>query len=132
RRAKIVNMILLYIIFQTFFNWVLYMTGDYDNLQFTYGEPHFHLWYIVSLGVWYVIALIINHLQLSHFGKWVFFIVLFAVSFISRWYTDDLIQAIEIGDLNITSYTLSYQRTLSFMPFFFVGFFMNKAYMERV
>src|SRR5699024_5801088 len=53
RLSKIVNMILLYFVFQTFFNWVLYLTGDYEHLQFTYGEPHFHLWYIISLGVWY-------------------------------------------------------------------------------
>src|SRR5699024_467396 len=67
---KIINLILLYLIFQTFFNWVLYLTGDYPNLQFTYGRPHFHLWYIVSLGFWYGIAWIINSFNLRTAGKW--------------------------------------------------------------
>lgn len=132
RLSKIVNLILLYLIFQTFFNWVLHLTGDYPNLQFTYGEPHFHLWYIVSLGVWYGIAWLINRSHLGLAGKWSTFIIICFISFISRWYTDDIVDWVNQYYDNFTSYTLSYQRTLTFMPFFFVGFFLNKAGMNEM
>lgn len=132
RLSKIINMILLYLIFQTLFNWILYMTGDYTNLQFTYGRPHFHLWYIVSLGVWYSIALLINGMKLKTIGNWVVFVLLFIISFISRWYTNDVADIITEEYSNFTSYTLSYQRTLSFTPFFFAGFFMSKKWLSTL
>src|SRR5699024_6181724 len=132
RFSKIINMILLYLIFQTLFNWILYMTGDYPNLQFTYGRPHFHLWYIVSLGVWYSIALLINTMKLKAIGKWGVFLLLFIISFISRWYTSDVADIVTEEYSNFTSYTLSYQRTLSFMPFFFAGFFMSKRWLSTL
>lgn len=129
--SKIVNMVLLYLVFQTFFNWVLYLTGDYPNLQFTYGEPHFHLWYIVSLGFWYTIALILNKIKMDATQKWIVFIVIFALSFISRWFTEGFEDLITNFYENFSSYTLSLQRTMTFMPFFFLGFFMNKNTLQR-
>src|SRR5699024_10109746 len=42
RKSKIINLILLYLIFQTFLNVILFLTDD-TPFQFTYGEPHFHL-----------------------------------------------------------------------------------------
>lgn len=131
RLSKIMNLILLYLIFQTFFNWVLYMTGDYP-LQFTYGTPHFHLWYIVSLGFWYGITLIIVKLPFNNIGKWSLFIIILSISFISRWYTNDIVELVQHYHENFTSYTLSFQRTLSFMPFFFLGFFMSKQWLTRI
>src|SRR5699024_5982800 len=65
RVSKIVYLVLLYLIFQTFFNWVLHLAGNYPHLQFTYGEPHLYMWYIVSLGFWYGVALIINKFDLQ-------------------------------------------------------------------
>lgn len=129
--SKIVNLILLYLIFQTFFNIVLHLTGDYPNLQFTYGEPHFHLWYIVSLGCWYTIALGINKVKMDATQKWFVFIGIFAISFISRWFTEGFEELIQTFYDNFSSYTLSIQRTMTFMPFFFLGFFMNKNTLQQ-
>lgn len=132
RISKIINFILLYLVFQTFFNWVLHLTGDYPNLQFTYGEPHFHLWYIVSMGFWYGITLIISKLHLNTAGKWITFIIIAGVGFMSRWYADDIVDFVQEYYGNFSSYTLSYQRTLSFMPFFFLGYFMNKQWLSSI
>lgn len=131
RISKIVNLILLYFIFQTFFNWILYLTGDYAHLQFTYGEPHFHLWYIVSLIFWYAMALMISKFNLDALQKWGIFIVLFAIAFLSRWYMDDLENIVQAYYDNFSSRTLSIQRTITFMPFFFIGFFMNQQTLEK-
>ncbi|HLR68684.1 MAG TPA: acyltransferase family protein [Virgibacillus sp.] len=129
--SKIVNMVLLYLIFQTFFNWVLHLTGDYPNLQFTYGEPHFHLWYIVSLGFWYAIALGINKVKMEATEKWFVFLGIFALSFISRWFTEGVEDFVKTFYDNFSSYTLSFQRTFTFMPFFLLGFFMNKNTLQQ-
>ena len=50
----------------------------------------------------------------------------------SRWYTDSIEDFINQFYGNFSSYTLSYQRTLSFMPFFFVGYFMKKETLQSV
>lgn len=132
RINKVINLILLYLIFQTFFNWLLFMTGDYTNLQFTYGKPHFHLWYIVSLGFWYGVTWIITKLNLNTIGKWTGLILIFIISFLSRWYTNDVVDFVRVYYDNFTSYTLSYQRTLSFMPFFFLGYFMSRQWLTLI
>src|SRR5699024_10855164 len=49
-----------------------------------------------------------------------------------RWYTDSIEDFVTQFYDNFSSYTLSYQRTLSFMPFFFVGYFMNKETLQSV
>src|SRR5699024_11233596 len=57
-KSKIINLILLYLIYQTFFNVILFLNDD-NPFQFTYGEPHFHMFYIVSVDVWYSIVYLI-------------------------------------------------------------------------
>src|SRR5699024_5749442 len=109
----------------------LHLTGDYPNLQFTFGEPHFHLWYIVRLGFWYVIALLLNKIKMDATQKWLVFIVMFAVAFISRCITEGCDVLINRFYDNFSSYTLSLQRTMTFMSFFFLGFFMNKNTLQR-
>lgn len=130
RLSKIINLILMYLVFQTFFNIVLFLTGDYP-LQFTYGKPHFHLWYIVSLGFWYGIVFSISRFKLNGLGKFIIFMMLMGIGFLSRWYADDIVDYVKQYYSNFTSYTLSYQRTLSFMPFFFVGYFLNETWFKK-
>src|SRR5699024_5057755 len=131
RKSKIINLILLYLIFQTFFNVILFLIDD-TPFQFTYFYSNFYLLYIVSLCVWYSIVYVISKFNLNARDKWIVFIVLCIIGFMSRWYTDSIENFINQFYGNFSSYTLSYQRTLSFMPFFFVGYFMNKETMQSV
>src|SRR5699024_5130707 len=87
--SKRIKLILLYLVLHTFFNVILFLTGD-NPFQFTYGEPHFHLWYIVSLGVWYSIVYVISKYNLNARNKWIVFIALCVIGFLSRWYTDSI------------------------------------------
>src|SRR5699024_12843882 len=87
RKSKIINLILLYLIFQTFFNVILFLTDD-TPFQFTYGEPHFHFWYLVRLGVCYSIVYVISKLNLNAMYKWFVFIVFCIIGFMSWWYHD--------------------------------------------
>ncbi|MBT2218629.1 acyltransferase family protein [Virgibacillus dakarensis] len=130
--SKIINLVLLYLIFQTFFNWYLYFLGEYETFPLHYGRPQFHLWYIVSLGIWYAVALCILKFNIGKLGKWVTFILIFLICLISRWYVEDVISFINNYYGNFTTYTLSYQRSLSFAPFFFAGFFIKKRHLEKL
>ncbi|AOZ89576.1 hypothetical protein BK049_13230 [Bacillus xiamenensis] len=132
KMSKIINLFLLYIIFQSFFDWFLYFIGEYKTLSFHYGKPQFHLWYIVSMIFWYVIAWGLTKLRLSLIGKLSIFFIMFIVCFISRQYTGVVADAVKGFYPNFTSYTLSYQRTISFAPFFFAGFFMTKENLHVV
>lgn len=130
--SKIIILILLYIMFQSFFYWLLYVLGEYGTFGIHFGIPHFHLWYLVSLGVWYGIAWFISKIPLNSVGKGLAFLLILTLSFLSRWYTDDVVNHIKPYYDNFSSYTLSYQRTLSFAPFFFAGFFINKPFLEKL
>ncbi|MGE6629035.1 acyltransferase family protein [Bacillus sp. NPDC077027] len=130
--SKIINLFLLYIIFQSFFDWFLYFIGEYKTLAFHYGKPQFHLWYIVSMIFWYVLAWGLSKLRLHLIGKLSIFILIFIVCLISRWYTGSIVETVKEFYPNFTSYTLSYQRTISFAPFFFAGFFMTKDNLNAV
>src|SRR5699024_9173473 len=102
--SKIMNLFLPYIILQTLFKIILFLTG-YTHFQFTYGEPHFHLWYIVSLGFWYSIVYVISKFNLNARDKWIVFIILCIIGFMSRWYTDSIEDFINQFYDNFSSYT---------------------------
>ena len=130
--SKIINLFLLYIIFQSFFDWFLYFIGEYKTLSFHYGKPQFHLWYIVSMIFWYLLAWGLSKLRLNLIGKLSIFFFMFILCFISRQYTGVVADIVKEFYPNFTSYTLSYQRTISFAPFFFAGFFMTKENLHAV
>src|SRR5699024_1076373 len=72
-----------------------------------------------------------NKIKMDATQKWLVFIVIFALAFISRWFTEGFEDLINSFYDNFSSYTLSLQRTMTFMPFFFLEFFMNKNTLQR-
>ncbi|MDX8365559.1 acyltransferase family protein [Cytobacillus sp. IB215665] len=129
---KVVNLFMLYIIFQTLYSLFFYFVGEYETMKFNYEKPIFHLWYIVSISFWYVLAVIIAKLNPNNIGKLILFTLILLISFFSRLYTDPLVNfTIELYP-NFSSYTLSYQRTITFAPFFFAGFFMSNNALKKL
>lgn len=59
--SKIVNFLLLYLLFQIFV-MIVDMSFDFD---FKYDTSYFQLWYLVSMMVWYGVALVILKLRPS-------------------------------------------------------------------
>lgn len=108
---KIINFLLLYLIFQTIFNLVYSVISP----QFDYTIPYFHLWYLVSMGTWYILAYPLTKKQLSLSSKLIVLSSALIISLLSRY--------IVIDGLN--NYFLSYQRSLSYLFFFFLGFILN-------
>ncbi|KYG89145.1 hypothetical protein A0U40_14070 [[Bacillus] sp. KCTC 13219] len=129
---KVVNFLFMYLIFQTIFNVVYYLIGKYQVLEFHYDTPIFHLWYVVSMIFWYIAAVGISKLKLSNIGKVSILLTITSLSFISRWYANDIELLIREFYPNFTTYTLSYQRTITFAPFFMLGFFLNTNQMKRI
>ncbi|EIT84223.1 acyltransferase [Fictibacillus macauensis ZFHKF-1] len=128
---KILNLLLLYVVFQAFFNFLVYVIGVEKTLQWGYEKPQFHLWYIVSLCVWYALAYGLK--RISHallVVAVVSCVVLVAVA--SRYYAHDVVSMLKTVDPEMSTYTLSYQRTLSFAPFFLVGFFITRERLQRL
>ncbi len=130
--SKMINLILVYLTFQTFFNWYRNYLGKELTSPFLYEIPQFHLWYIVSLVFWYAVALLISKLELKSLGKWIVLIVIFGVGFISRWYANDLVGFASRYYTDFSTYTFSYQRTLSFASFYFAGFFLTKKRLNKL
>lgn len=123
---KVINLILLYVIFQTFYCVYRYYAGNFSVIQFTYGSPHTHLWYIVSLGSWYALAIILKKINVRKILQAALLILLLGLSFYSRFYADQIIEFIKIYYSNMHTQTLSILRTFVFLPFFLAGFIVQK------
>ncbi|MGF7533536.1 acyltransferase family protein [Bacillus mexicanus] len=129
---KVINLILLYVIFQTFYCVYRYYAGNFSVIQFTYGRPHTHLWYIVSLASWYALALFLKRIKGRNVLTAVVLILLFVLSFYSRFYADQIVEFIKIYYSNMHTQTLSILRTFVFLPFFLAGFYCSRDLMSKI
>ncbi|WP_415749615.1 acyltransferase family protein [Bacillus subtilis] len=129
---KVINLILLYVIFQTFYCVYRYYAGNFSVIQFTYGRPHTHLWYIVSLCSWYALAIFLKKINGRNVIKSTLLIILLVASFFSRFYADEIIEFIKIYYSNMHTQTLSILRTFVFLPFFLAGFYCSRDLMSKI
>nr|WP_026693043.1 acyltransferase family protein [Peribacillus kribbensis] len=102
-----------YLIFQMIYSVFYYLNGDEEKLAFNLLEPHWTLWFLLSLFCWNSLLFV--------FGKW-------------RW--KGLLIAVILGVLvgyyeGIGSY-LSLSRTFVFFPYFLLGFLLNKEHMRKI
>lgn len=118
---KIINFLSLYVIFQ--FGYMCFsFIFLYRHLDFF--VPYFHLWYLMSMIWWYLAAFIINKLNIRY--KSVIVIVVSIIAAIG-------IRYISITNVGlVSSYTLSFFRTIVFAPFFFIGFFMTDRFIKKI
>lgn len=125
---KIINFLLLYSIFQLMYMMVYFIGG----IPSSFDVPVFHLWYIISMIFWYCIALTISKMNLKKISKIIVFFVLTFIAFISRWYANDIESTIREFYSSFYTYTLSYQRTITFLPFFLIGYFLDSEKMKNI
>lgn len=131
RLSKVLNFLLIYVIFQTIYLICLpYIYGG--TMHYSIVTPYYHMWYILSLSFWYLIAIAIMKLNFNTWQKIIFVIFLIVVSTTSRIFTDEIVNFISTFKSGVTSFTLSFQRTLYFAPFFFIGFFMSKEWWDKI
>ena len=128
---KIINFILLYLMFQPFYRWLLMIFED-KEFDLKLEIPYFHLWYLVSMAVWYLLYMVIKKALLSKRNKILILSACFVISIGSRYLSEAVVNLfLNIKD-DFYPYTLSYQRTLSFLLFFFLGVLLSKERMNQL
>src|SRR3954454_22651163 len=111
---KTIKKILLpYLIFQVIYSIFYYLSGQESTLKFDLLEPHWTLWFLLSLFNWNVLLYFFARL------KW-FGLALAAVIGIAIGYFD-----------HVGSY-LSLSRTFVFFPYFLLGFLLEQKNFKLV
>ncbi|MGX2944232.1 acyltransferase family protein [Enterococcus alishanensis] len=127
---KIIRLFILLIAFQIFF---VFLFNYFDFIKFSLLTaltiPIYHLWYLASLIVWYLSVLGLNKIDNKKIKVMVIALIIF-FCVISRYYTSNISALIPIP--GAYSYTFSFQRTLSFFPFFLIGFLIPKNIMQQL
>ncbi|WP_176222233.1 acyltransferase family protein [Tuberibacillus sp. Marseille-P3662] len=95
-----------YIIFQVIYSFFYYVMGYEDTLTLTLLDPHWSLWFLMSLFSWYVL------LKVSKGHP-----MMVPLSFIV---------GIAVGYFDIFDSVLSIERTLIFFPFFILGHHLSR------
>ncbi len=129
---KICNFVLLYLIFQFLYKFYVILVNPRRDFELTYDQPYYHLWYLTSMAAWYFIAVIVNKLKLNNRNKIILIICCFVVGTLSRGVTPHLAGWLKDYGIYFESHSFSYQRTLTFLPFFMIGMFLSKEGMEKL
>ncbi len=108
-RKAFMRTIVPYMIFQTIYNFYYYLTGYEKHFTFSVFQPHWSLWFLISLFCWYL--MLIPFAKLKKYG----IIAAFALGIGAGYFS-------EIG-----SY-LSIERTLVFFPMFYLGYYLKKEH----
>ncbi|AQY52266.1 acyltransferase family protein [Listeria weihenstephanensis] len=125
---KILNLLVLYIIFQSFYAVITYITHYGEVFSFRFTTPIFHLWYLVSLSCFYAVAIILNKIGKFRIGSIFIVVVILIMSVGIRWWTTGFL----MEHPTISGQFLSLQRTFVFSPFFLLGFYINKETMGKL
>lgn len=128
---KAVNFIWLYLVFQFLYqSFLIYVIPNHEFEMVVY-KPYYHLWYLVSMAFWYMIAVFIRKSSLKNMNKSVLVLLCFAVGIGSKYINEYAERVMKHFNSNFDSYSFSYQRTLSFLPFFILGLFLTEENMYR-
>ncbi len=129
---KVINMILLYLTFQPIYKVFLMIIKPELDFNIMYDRPYYHLWYLVSMAAWCLIAIVIQKSFIKNISKVFLVFSCFIIGIISRFFTGPVVSWVQNYDSDYNSYTLSYQRTLSFLPFFLLGMMISQDTMHRL
>ena len=126
------NFILLYLIFQPLFRYFLVFLNPERTFNLKLEVPYYHLWYLVSMAIWYLLYIVVEKSPLKNVNKTVLVVGCFILGISSKFISESIVDLLKNYDTDFYSYTLSYQRTLSFLPFFFLGVYMTKEKMQKL
>ncbi|WP_367118082.1 acyltransferase family protein [Enterococcus faecalis] len=130
RLNKIVRIAILLLIFQIFFVLMFKYFGYVKVTKISaMTVPVYQLWYLLSLVVWYLIVFGLNRIQ-NRTISILIIILLVGISLSSRYFTMDIAQSLVVPNAN--GYTFGFQRTLSFFPYFILGYALPKDIMQKI
>jgi fucose 4-O-acetylase-like acetyltransferase len=111
---KSVQKILIpYFIFQIIYSVVYFLVGKEKTLEFDLFQPHWSLWFLLSLFFWNLLLYVFARL------KWAGLLVAVLVG-------------IAIGYFEQAGSFMSISRTFVFFPYFLLGFLLNGAHLKRI
>ena len=111
---KTIKKILLpYLIFQVIYSIFYYLNGQESTLKFDLLQPHWTLWFLLSLFSWNLLLYVFARL------KWIGLVVAAAIG-------------IGIGYFDEVGSYLSLSRTLVFFPYFLLGFLLEPKHFKLI
>lgn len=106
------TLLIPYLMFQIIFAYYYYLLYNKSIFTFDFFQPQFTLWFIFSLFLWKCLLFIFTKLNRP---------LLWAV-----------VVGIGIGYVESAGHYLNVQRTLTYFPFFMLGFYLKKEHFEFV
>ncbi|MCO7176897.1 acyltransferase family protein [Sporolactobacillus kofuensis] len=107
------NTLIPYLIFQTIYSIFYYATGYDKRLTLDLIDPHWTLWFLISILCWKLMII-----PFAKLGKWGFPIA--------------VMLGICAGYFDMIGTDYSASRTLAFFPFFYLGYLLKKEYFMNV
>lgn len=130
RLNKIIRIAILLLIFQILLVLMFKYFGYVKVTKISaMTVPVYQLWYLLSLVVWYLIAFGLNRIQ-NRIISILIIVLLVGISISSRYFTMDIAQILPVTNAN--GYTFGFQRTLSFFPYFILGYLLPKDIMQKI
>lgn len=129
---KVLNLILLYLIFQPIYRYFIVLIGVADEFRIKYEHPYYQLWYLTSMIAWLLILLAINHTALKRVNKVLLVSVCFLIGGLSRVFAAPFEAFVKDYYQEFNPHFLSYQRTLYFLPYFILGATLSGEHMRKV
>lgn len=129
---KVINLLIIYLMFQSIYRYFLFTFNHEKLFKLKMEVPYFHLWYLISMVAWYLIAIAINNFKLLKWQKISLILLFFGIGLAARYYTGPIVERVDEFYPSFYSYTLSYQRTITFFPFFFIGLSLSEEAMKKL
>lgn len=112
-RKTVQKILIPYFIFQIIYSVVYFLVGKEKTLEFDLFQPHWSLWFLLSLFFWNLLLYIFARL------KWVGLLIA-------------VLLGIGIGYIDEAGSFLSISRTFVFFPYFLLGFLLNGEHLKRI
>lgn len=111
---KAVQKILIpYLVFQIIYSIFYFLVGKEKTLEFDLFQPHWSLWFLLSLFFWNLLLYVFARL------KWGGLIIA-------------VLLGIAIGYIEDAGSFMSISRTFVFFPYFLLGFLLNGEHLKRI
>lgn len=112
-RKTVQKILIPYFIFQIIYSVFYYLVGKENTLEFDLFQPHWSLWFLLSLFFWNLLLYIFARL------KWVGLMIA-------------VLLGIGIGYIDEAGSFLSISRTFVFFPYFLLGFLLNGEHLKKI
>lgn len=113
-KSLVKKLLLPYIFFQLLYSGYYTLIGLQDEFSFDLGIPQWSLWFLLSLFCWNVFLHLINKFS------------------VKQVLIGSVIVALLVGYFPIFDRYLAIQRTLTFFPYFMVGYAVPKSWIEKL